>query len=300
MLTTDFLQQIADNSSAKQPQNYDKLIENIETLEKAARDFYGIYLSAKLKKAMQEYGERDTDIHIVSHAKSGTTLTQMLLYQLTTDGNMDFNHIYDVSPWFRHCVSFSKPVPESEGRRLLKSHEIYDVMSHIKKGKIIFLLRNMLDVLPSAYQQTKNYYNNQDDFEKFVDQRMKHWFEYNTPWLKNEKGLDILYVHYEDLVKDKAITIRKIADFTNIKLTDEMLQRTVERTSFEFMKTHETKFGEQPHKWKVYDKFIRNGKVGKGKQDFTAAQLTEYQKLADEFMRDHKQTARYFGSNLDT
>ena len=188
-------------------------------------------------------------------------------------------------------------MPEPEGRRLLKSHEIYDVMSHIKKGKIIFLLRNMLDVLPSAYQQTKNYYNNQDDFEKFVDKRMKAWFEYNIPWLKNEKGLDILYVHYEDLVQDKANTIRKIADFINIELTDDILQRTLKRTSFEFMKAHETKFGEQPHKWKVYDKFIRNGKVGKGKQDFTEAQLAEYQNLANEFMREHEQTARYFANN---
>jgi len=294
MLTTDFLQQIVDNSSAKQPQNYDELIENIETLEKAARDFYGIYLSTKLKKEMQKYGERDTDIHIVSHAKSGTTLTQMLLYQLTTDGDMDFEHLYDVSPWIRWCVTRSLPIPELEGRRLLKSHEIYDVMSHIKKGEVIFLLRNMLDVLPSAYQQTKNYYNNQDDFEKFVDKSMKRWFEYNTPWLKNEKGLDILYVHYEDLVQDKANTIQKIADFTNIKLTDEMLQRSIERTSFEFMKIHETKFGDQPAKWKVYDKFIRSGKIGKGKQDFIEAQLAEYQKLADDFMREHEQTARYF------
>ena len=98
MLTTDFLQQIADNSSSEHSQNYDELIENIETLEKAARDFYGVYLSAKLKKTMREFGERDTDIHIVSHAKSGTTLTQMLFYQLTTNGDMNFEHIYDVIP----------------------------------------------------------------------------------------------------------------------------------------------------------------------------------------------------------
>jgi len=294
MLTKKILQQIADIDHKKDPLNYDELIENIEVLGKAAKELHLVSIFAKVKKMMQEYEDRDTDIHIASHAKSGTTLTQMLLYQLTTNGNMDFPHIYDVSPWFRHCVSFSKPMPELEGRRLLKSHEIYDVMSHVQKGKIIFLLRNMLDVLPSAYQQTKNYYNNQDDFEKFVDKSMKRWFEYNTPWLKNEKGLDILYVHYEDLVKDKANTIRKIADFTNIELTDDILKRTVERTSFEFMKTHETKFGEQPHKWKVYDKFIRNGKVGKGKQDFTETQLAEYQKLADEFMREHEQTKRYF------
>lgn len=42
---------------------------------------------------MQDYEDRDTDIHTVNHVKSGTTLTQMLLYQFTTDGNMDFKHL---------------------------------------------------------------------------------------------------------------------------------------------------------------------------------------------------------------
>jgi len=298
MLTKDFLQQIADLDLEKNPPNYDELIENMEVLEKAAKGLHLTSILGKVRKAMQEYEDRDTDIHIVSHPKSGTTLTQMLLYQMTTDGNMDFGHLYDISPWCRHCVTRNLSMPELEGRRLLKSHESYHVMSHIKNGKIIFVLRDMLDVLPSAYQQTKNYYNYQDDFEKFVDQRMKRWFEYNTPWLKNEKGLDILYVHYEDLTHDKPNIIQKIADFTNIKLTDDIIQRTLERTSFEFMKAHETKFGEQIPKWKVYDKFIRNGKVGKGKQDFTGTQLTDYQKLADEFMRDNEQTKRYFANRL--
>ena len=46
-----------------------------------------------------EFGERDDDIYVVTYPKSGTTLMQMMLYQLTTDGKIDFKHIYDVSPW---------------------------------------------------------------------------------------------------------------------------------------------------------------------------------------------------------
>ncbi len=42
---------------------------------------------------------RDSDIYIVTHAKSGTTLTQMLLHQLLNQGGADFEHIYEVSPW---------------------------------------------------------------------------------------------------------------------------------------------------------------------------------------------------------
>lgn len=49
-----------------------------------------------------EFGEYDSDIYVATFPKSGTTLTQMILYQMTTEGKMDFNHIYDVSPWLRN------------------------------------------------------------------------------------------------------------------------------------------------------------------------------------------------------
>ena len=48
------------------------------------------------------FDEREDDIYITTYPKSGTTLMQMIIYHLTTDGSMDFNHIYDVSPWIRN------------------------------------------------------------------------------------------------------------------------------------------------------------------------------------------------------
>ena len=46
-----------------------------------------------------DFEERECDIFVVTYLKSGTTWMQVILHNLLTDGNMDFNHIYDVSPW---------------------------------------------------------------------------------------------------------------------------------------------------------------------------------------------------------
>ena len=47
----------------------------------------------RFEQYKMKFGQRDSDIYIVSYPKSGTTKMQMILYQLTTEGHMDFNHI---------------------------------------------------------------------------------------------------------------------------------------------------------------------------------------------------------------
>src|SRR5206468_68583 len=48
--------------------------------------------SYRLRRAT-DYSPRPDDLFIVSFPKSGTTLLQMILYQMTTAGEMDFPHI---------------------------------------------------------------------------------------------------------------------------------------------------------------------------------------------------------------
>lgn len=71
------------------------LIENLEHLEKAHSEIHDTLITARMKKLMQDFGARETDIYVVTFPKSGTTLMQMIIYQLTTQGNMDFQHLYD-------------------------------------------------------------------------------------------------------------------------------------------------------------------------------------------------------------
>ena len=74
--------------------SHSTLVKIINRCNSAAKDLN--YLMYQMR-----FGEREDDIYIVSYPKSGTTRMQMLLYQLTTDGNMDFDHIDDISPWLK-------------------------------------------------------------------------------------------------------------------------------------------------------------------------------------------------------
>ena len=102
-----------------------------------------------------QFGERDDDIYIVTYTKSGTTLMQMMVYQLTTDGNMDFNHIYDVSPWTDNDAFLDLPPRELPSPRIIKSHRVYKKIDKDTKGKFIVVIRNVDDVAVSQFHQNK-------------------------------------------------------------------------------------------------------------------------------------------------
>ena len=108
--------------------NFDELVENLDLLEKAQAKIHSLLITARMKKLMSDFGQRETDIYIISYPRSGTTLTQMILYQMTTDGTMSFNHIYDVSPWCRFSAFFNREMPSVGERRIIKSHDNYSML----------------------------------------------------------------------------------------------------------------------------------------------------------------------------
>ncbi|MBN1181027.1 MAG: sulfotransferase domain-containing protein [Bacteroidales bacterium] len=246
-----------------------------KNFKKAADDLY--YLLYKY-----EFGEREDDIYIVSYPKSGTTLMQMLVYQLVTDGNMEFKHIYDVSPWTRNEAIRRQKPRNLESPRIIKTHDEYKEFDPDTKGKFIFIFRDGLDTIVSNYHQEKNY--NYPDLEltnyakEFIHKKKYNWFVFMKKWLQNKKKLPILYIKYENLLNDFVGCLDKIAGFLNYNVDESNKFRIQERCSFEYMKAHQEKFGDQPSEnKKKYDQFIRKGKPGEGKE-------TLNKELKDEFM----------------
>lgn len=244
-----------------------------------------------LKKASHElkflkyklaFGERDDDIYIVSFPKSGTTLMQMLLYQLTTDGNMNFRHIYDVSPWIRNDAIRGIAPRTLPSPRLIKTHDVYSDFDPEIKGRFIFMYRNGMDVAVSYYHQEVNYNHPDLTFDEFISKRFfregeRNYFSFNKDWFENKKRLPILYVSYESMLENFGGVIKEVVRFCNIGLHAKNLPRITERCSFEFMKAQEDKFGEQPvPKKQIFDQFIRNGKTGEGEQYFSPEQRERF------------------------
>lgn len=259
-------------------------------LIKIADDFY--FEMYRLK-----FGQRNDDIYIVTYPKSGTTVMQMILYHLTTNGDMNFKHIYDVSPWIRNH-SFKKKQPlELPSPRIIKSHEGYKIFEKNTKGRFIYVYRNGMDVAVSQYNQTLSYIKPDLSFDKFIkefldDKAKGAWFWFNKSWLENKWKRPILYVRYEDLINDKRVQIQRIVNFLGLKVDEKTIERAIEFSSFEYMKQNQEKFGEQPKaepSKKVFDQFIRKGKVGEGAELFSDEQKREFNTLFDKVVKKYEE-----------
>jgi len=292
MIDKDFLLTVSEFDD--KDIDHQVLLENLDILEKAHSKLHGLLIRTRMKKLMLDFGQQETDVYVVSYPRSGTTLLQMMLYQMTTDGDLGFDHIYDVSPWCRYSAIFNRPMKSIGKRRIIKTHDSYEMFEKIKKGKFIFLVRDCLDVVSSVYQQTLDYVDPSTDFDQLSERNMKRWFEYNSEWLQNKDQLEMLTLHYEDIVRKKEETIKTISKFLKIEINDEILERVLQATSFDFMKKHESKFGEQPDYWKIYDNFIRKGKIGDGKNKFSSRQLMTYKELSKKYPVENTPLERYF------
>src|SRR5262249_61834635 len=92
-----------------------------------------------------DYVPRPDDVFIVTYPRSGTTWMQMILYQLTSDGNMDLPHIAEYCPWVERSVRSARRFYTRPSARIFKSHLPY---AQIPKGpgKYIYVARDGKDV----------------------------------------------------------------------------------------------------------------------------------------------------------
>ena len=79
----------------------------------------------RYRRYLAEYGASDSDIIISTFSKSGTTWCQIVLYQLTTSGDMDFDHLFDISPWVWYSAMREVQPMITPSPRILKSHDDY-------------------------------------------------------------------------------------------------------------------------------------------------------------------------------
>ena len=184
---------------------------------------------------MDDFGYDKSDIYIVTYPRSGTTLLQMMLYQITTDREYNFDHLGDVSPWIKNDVYEGIPANKELAKpKIIKTHDPYKEFDPMVNGKVIFVIRNGLDAMYSLYQQKLSYGNPDLSLEKFSQSKMKNdngnWFYFNDPWLENKKKK--LYFKYnKNLVgidiKPQFPTKPNIKIFNNFKKSTNELSEII-------------------------------------------------------------------------
>lgn len=225
------------------------------------------------------YKARGDDIFVVTFPKSGSTLMQMMLYQLTTDGSMDFPHIEMVSPWFERHLSkdnheFLDLLPSP---RVFKSHLYYSDIPH--HGKCIYVARDVRDVAVSAYHHHRLMTGMEASLTNFLGQFIKDrsgfgsWFEHIKSWWPHRNDPNVLFLRFEEVVADLPAAIVKVANFLGIGIDGVDLSRIQRRCSLSFMKENWEKFDPRLSQFNsVNEEFIRRGKGGGGRSALDAEQ----------------------------
>lgn len=223
--------------------------------------------SDKLKRLVK----RDSDIFLVSYPKSGTIWLQMLMYQLTTDGNIDsISHLFDFSPFLE-----TSGVPESlPSPRIIKTHLDSNSLSP-DKGKYIYLMRNGLDVAVSYYHHHRNFLHYQESFDSFYKEFLKgkvlygSWFKHLASWMRYKDHPKVLFIRYEDMKMDFEKVVREIIDFCEFEISEERLIQVIKHCSFDYMKEKQDKiellqFSILNLKRANKGKLLRQGEIGGG------------------------------------
>ena len=219
-----------------------------------------------------DYQPRNDDIIIATYPKCGTTWMQRIVGMLVFQSAAPFP-VQDSSPW--PDMRMPPPgamldLAESQThRRFFKTHLPYDALPVYADVKFIHVARDGRDSAMSFHNHKVNYApgllelvdalniadpkfgnplprTSRDPARHFHDWLMGEedhigdpgagfWHMENSYWAaRNEPGM--LLVHYNDLKKDLGGEMRRIADFLDIDISDDLLPGLVDAARFDSMK----------------------------------------------------------------
>jgi peroxiredoxin len=248
----------------------------------------------QVPSAIEKFVPRPDDIFIATYPRSGTTWMQMILYQLTTEGKMNFPHITSVCPWFERSLKDGTAYDALPGPRVFKSHLTY---RKIPKGpcKYIYVARDGKDVAVSYYHFYTTHMGFKGSFDEFFERFLKgevafgSWFRHVRGWWEHRDDPSVLFLYYEELAADLPGCLRKVCAFCGLEIAPERWPEILVRCTFAFMKEHESQFdpslamlyeqGIQPHK------FLRRGQAGVWCEQLNIQQVKRFDLAARKHLR---------------
>lgn len=207
----------------------------------------------QLRDPEQVFTPRPDDVIISPYAKCGTTWLQQIFHTLRTRGDTDYDDISRVVPWIETSpgLGLDLDAEQKANPRGFKSHLPWDAIP--KGGRYIVSFRDPRDAVLSFYKFFEGWFFEPgsiglDEFlQAFAFGRppgMSYW-DHLVSWWSQRDNPDVLMLSYEGMKADPDGTIRRVAEFCNIELDDELLAITRANSSLDFMKRHKDKFDDR-------------------------------------------------------
>ncbi len=266
----------------------------------------------------RQFVPRDDDVVITTSLKSGTTWTQAIVAHLIL-GTASIPDINAVSPWLdRRGDAVDEVMTTLDAqthRRFIKSHLPLDGLPFYAQVKYIVVGRDARDVFMSLWNHHTSYtdalveeINNrpgrvgpplpppQQEIHAFWrDWITKGWFEWESEgypywgnlhhtktWWQYRTLDNILFVHFNDMLRDLPSEIRRIARFLEIDCSNETIAEVAQRVTFGAMKQHADQFlPHADHAWRGgAQTFIFKGTNGRWREVLSPEELALYTQTA--------------------
>ncbi len=216
---------------------------------------------------------RDDDILICTPMKSGTTWMQMIVALLVFQRIPLPAPLDSLSPWVERRAMepevLSALIQPQTHRRFLKSHMPFDGLPDVRAQKKIFVARNPRDMALSLWNHNRSFRPEivekmngfpgrvgppmpptPESFPVFFREWLtRGWFDWESDgfplisvfrsvetWWRQRDDPRLLLVHFNDLVRDLAGEMRRIADFLDIAVPEERWPALVQAATFSDMK----------------------------------------------------------------
>jgi len=227
---------------------------------------------------------RPDDLYVATYPRSGTTWMQFMLHRLVRP-EVEFRHINDVCPWFERSLAVGSVEPEQLERlpspRIFKTHLPRAWLP--AQGRFVVVVRDPADVALSYHRLYRDYLGFDGSFDAFLARFERGAVQYGSYWThvgqwqraaERERGVVVL--RYEQLRRDPAGELRRVAEMAGLSTDPERIAAAVEGASLSRMKALEAKFDHATallrERGVRAEQFIGQGRVGSGAQTLSDAQ----------------------------
>jgi aryl sulfotransferase len=280
-----------------------------QALPKKTRDIHNHHMNST---AWDTFKFRDGDIVIGTYAKSGTTWTQQIVSQLIFSGAEGID-VPTLSPWLdlRIMPPEALAVLETQKhRRFIKTHLPVDALVFSSKAKYIYIGRDGRDVVWSLFNHfskaNDEFYSLMNDTPgrigaalepppESIHEFYRQWFkgdgyplwafwENIRTWWEIRNLPNVKLMHFNDLKRDLAGSIREIARFLEITIDERKFPDIVMHCGFDYMKSNaEIAAPLGGALWEGGAKtFIHKGTNGRWRDTLSAAEVEAYENKAVE------------------
>eukprot|EP00092_Neocalanus_flemingeri_P039868 GFUD01043423.1.p1 GENE.GFUD01043423.1~~GFUD01043423.1.p1 ORF type:complete len:322 (+),score=76.56 GFUD01043423.1:113-1078(+) len=262
---------------------------------------------AILQAIHRHFHHRDSDVHVVTYPKAGTSWLQEIVWLVNHQADVEQSSL---TPSGQRTVYIELIHKDGGEDDRVKSLENMASPRHVKwhhpawllpkkvteSGKIIYLYRNPKDTAVSwfHFQRMNKLYGFTGTFEEFLPLFMEDKVPYGSYWenlhswwkLKDQEN--VLILTYESLQVDIEQGIRKIANFLEKDISDEQIGIIRRHTSFASMKANPMTNGSKIPKIEGESDFLRKGKVGDWKNYFSSEQNEKMENWIENNNQDNK------------